>query len=240
MSDNNQILKRWSITEEQLTTIVDNNPSFRGMMLGYIAELKFHEMYLNDTRITKVTKDDDHDREKKGDRRITYNGKEFIIEVKSLQTKTVQKKGDEWVGQAQVDGSDSRDITLNNGETIKTTLYKRGEFDILAVNCFAFNNEWCFVFAKNEDLPCSNYKKYSEEQKSQLIASMVPVSLPAKSPFKKDLFSLLDELCKKKVSRYRRICRSFWIRRPSHSAFRCSLGRRVKSRFTRFSISPQH
>jgi len=32
------ILKRWALTEEELTEIIRQNPSMRGLMLGYIAE----------------------------------------------------------------------------------------------------------------------------------------------------------------------------------------------------------
>ncbi len=32
------ILKRWGLTEQELTEIIQENPSMRGLMLGYIAE----------------------------------------------------------------------------------------------------------------------------------------------------------------------------------------------------------
>jgi hypothetical protein len=68
------ILERWGITEQELTELVDQNPSLRGILLGYVAEKKFHNLYLNHPAITETTKDDDHDRTKKGDRRILYKG----------------------------------------------------------------------------------------------------------------------------------------------------------------------
>ena len=34
------ILERWEISEEEFTTLIDENPSLRGMNLGYIAEKK--------------------------------------------------------------------------------------------------------------------------------------------------------------------------------------------------------
>jgi hypothetical protein len=189
------ILKRWEITEDTLTELVDENPSLRGMLLGYVAEKKFHYGFLDHPDITEVLKDDDHDRSKKGDRRIIYKGKTLIIEVKSLQTKTVKKLGDDhWTGKAQVDGSDRRIITFGDGTELNTTLLKRGEFDLLAINCFAFGDKWRFVFAKNEDLPFSNFSGYTEEQRKQLIASLVSVSWPPVAPFTNDPFPLLDSL----------------------------------------------
>lgn len=77
---------------------------------------------------------------------------------------------------------------------MNTTLLLRGEFDILAVNCYAFEEKWNFQFAKNNDLPCSTYKKYTKQQRSKLIASLIPVKWPPEMPFRNDLKSLLDEM----------------------------------------------
>lgn len=189
------ILSRWGITEEELTELVDQNPSLRGMMLGYVAEKKFHDEFLNHPDISEKSKDDDHNRKSKGDRRIVYKGKTLIIEVKSLQTATVKRLGDdEWEGKTQVDGSDRRIIKFPDNSELNTTLLLKGEFDLLAVNCFAFGDKWRFIFAKNKDLPSSNFKKYTEEQRKQLIASLVPVTFPPKFPFSDNPFALLDEL----------------------------------------------
>lgn len=195
MTKKESILKRWGITEEQLTELVDQNPSLRGMMLGYVAEDKFHDAFLKHPQISEISKDDDHDRTKKGDRRIIYKGKTFIIEVKSLQTAMVKRLGDDkWEGKAQVDGSDRRIIKFPDRTELNTTLLLRGEFDLLAVNCFAFGEKWRFVFAKNKDLPTSAFAKYTEAQRRQLIASLVPVTWPPKPPFTDNPFKLLDEL----------------------------------------------
>ena len=131
-------------------------------MLGYVAELKFHDAFLEHRAISEITKDDDHNRKRKGDRRIVYKGKELIIEVKSLQSAMVKQLGpDEWSGKAQVDASDRRVITFHDGSTLNTTLLIKHEFHLLAVNCFAFGNKWRFAFALNKDLPCSTFKKYT-------------------------------------------------------------------------------
>ncbi|MCL1902461.1 MAG: restriction endonuclease [Alphaproteobacteria bacterium] len=189
------ILKEWDITEQELTALVRDNPSLRGMMLGYIAEYKFQHIYLNNPKITGCVKDDDHDRTKKGDRRIVYKGKTFIIEVKSLQSKmTKQIDEDKWQGKAQVDGSDRRIIKFKDGTELNTTLLERGEFDVLAVNCFNFGNKWRFLFCKNSDLPTSSFAKYTEAQRKKLIASLVSVKWPPTPPFTDDLFKLLDSM----------------------------------------------
>jgi len=199
MTEKSSILKRWSITESQLTELIDENPSLRGILLGYVAERKFHDAFLDHQDITEKGKDDDHDRKKKGDRRIMYKGKSLVIEVKSLQTNLVKKLGnDTWVGKSQVDASDSRGVTFPDGSSLKTTCLMREEFDLLAVNCFAFGEKWRFGFALNSELPPNTYKKYTDYQRKHLLPTLITVEWPLKYPFTENLFELLDRLHKRK------------------------------------------
>jgi hypothetical protein len=188
------ILQRWDIDPAELTELVDENPSLRGIMLGYVAEHKFRELVEAHPQITATHKHDDHDRKRKSDRVLIYKGEEFTVEVKSLQTNSINRGESESTGKAQVDASDRRTVTLTDGAALNTTLLLFGQFDILAVNCFAFADKWRFVFALNRDLPCSRYRKYTQAQREQLIASLVPVSYPPKHPFVDDPFPLVEQL----------------------------------------------
>ena len=190
------ILDEWGINAEQLTKMLDANPSLRGMLLGYTAEVKLKEIITAFPEVSYITKFDDHNRKKKGDLYVVYHGKAFSIESKSIQSSMINFDDDknEWFGKAQVDASDRRYVTLPNGEKLNTTLLLRNEFDVLAVNCYAFQNEWKFIFAKNRDLPNSTYKKYSEEARNSLIASLIPVTWPPKPAFYADLRKLLNEM----------------------------------------------
>lgn len=190
----NTILQQWDLTPQQLTHIIDENPSLRGMMLGYVAELKLEQLWLSDQRISDVFKHDDHDRRRKGDRVVKYKGREYVFEVKSLQTASVQKTTDGWRGKAQVDASDRREVSLPDGSTVTTTCLLRGEFDILAVNLFAFDGTWRFVFAKNLDLPSSRYRRYTEYQRHHLLATLIEVTWPPRPPFYSEPFTLLEEI----------------------------------------------
>ena len=49
------ILERWDITAEELTEVVDQNPSLRGMILGYLAELKLEKLWLSRNQIAALT-----------------------------------------------------------------------------------------------------------------------------------------------------------------------------------------
>ena len=53
------ILERWDITLEELTEVVDRNPSLRGMILGYLAELKLERLWLSGDRFSGVIEHDD-------------------------------------------------------------------------------------------------------------------------------------------------------------------------------------
>ena len=50
------ILERWGITAEELTEIVDKNPSLRGFMLGYVGEYQLKKRYFSDERVSEVSK----------------------------------------------------------------------------------------------------------------------------------------------------------------------------------------
>jgi len=93
MSGNRTILETLGISAEYLTAVVNGNPSLRGMISGYIAERKLHDVFEQDNRTSKLRKEDDHDRTKKCDLVVTYKGFDFKVEVKSLQTNTIQILG---------------------------------------------------------------------------------------------------------------------------------------------------
>jgi transcriptional regulator with XRE-family HTH domain len=195
-SEETNLLRDWKVTSKQISSLINQNPSLRGMLLGYVAELKLKELISVLPEISYTYKFDDHDRKKKGDLYIVYRGKAFDVEAKSLQTNTI--KFDEtagvWTAKTQVDASDRRDVVLSSGEKLNTTLLRRGEFDILAVNCFGFGGEWKFLFAKNTDLPSSTFKKYDETVRRELIASLITVTLPPQPPFYESLKDLLDSM----------------------------------------------
>lgn len=193
------ILTRWGVTIDELTRAVDENPSLRGMILGYLAEQKLETLWLSSDEIESVRKYDDHDRRRKGDRVVRYRGQEFVFESKSLQTATVKPVADGWFGRAQVDASDRRTVRLPSGDLLVTTCLRRGEFDILAVNLFAFENRWRFAFAKNSDLPMTRYRGYSDYERRHLLATTVEVHWPPRPPFREEPFSLMNEILQERA-----------------------------------------
>ena len=191
------ILERWKITEEEFTKIVDENPSLRGFIFGYVSEYKARTYFDGHENITHLMKYDDHDRTSKGDISFLYKGREFKIEAKSLQTNSVINIGpDEWHGKFQCDASDRREIRLPNGHKVNTTCLEVGEFDIVAVSLYAFGDQWRFAFAKNSDLPHpgNRSRNIALEDREYLIKTLIDISWPLQAPFTTNVFSLLDSM----------------------------------------------
>jgi hypothetical protein len=90
MEEKRTILDIFGVTLDYLTEVVSANPSLRGIIAGYIAERKLWDWFASDGRVTSIRKDDDHDRAQKGDLVVAYRGFDFRIEVKSLQTNSIQ------------------------------------------------------------------------------------------------------------------------------------------------------
>lgn len=84
------LLNLWDVAHTDIDQIMQDNPSLRGMLFGYVAERKLREKLSQDDRVENITKDDDHDRKNKGDLLPTYKGRKFKIELKSLQTNSIE------------------------------------------------------------------------------------------------------------------------------------------------------
>ncbi len=82
------ILEKWQITAEELTKIVEDNPSLRGFMFGYVSEYKARTYFNRHEDVTNLMKYDDHDRTSKGD--ISFITKEENFELKPSHYRQIQ------------------------------------------------------------------------------------------------------------------------------------------------------
>ncbi len=79
------ILDRWSISARDLTRLVEQNPSLRGVLFGYVAEHQLLKQLLaSSPDIVDLGKTDDHDRGSKGDLVITFKDQRIKIEGSGL------------------------------------------------------------------------------------------------------------------------------------------------------------
>ena len=193
---------RW-VNPEHLLEVMRDNPSLRGFTYGYVAENEFvHWLKDREIEAHQHYKPDDHQRAgSKSDRTLTYEDKAHTIQLKSMQTNSIKEakeadraRGIEFTANVQNDASDSRDIILPNGNTVHTTCYKAGEYDILCVSTQPFVGRWDFAFKRNADLRRTTDKKYREEDRPYLLSTTETITWPLSGGWTADLFSLLGDV----------------------------------------------
>jgi hypothetical protein len=142
------------ISREDLEEIISENPSLRGYLQGYIAEIQLKKKLSTLPGVTSITKIPDRD-SRRGDLLMSYKGIELTVEVKCLSALAIKENF--------LDGGHEGVISLKNsdrkhiGEGAHTCCLSRGEFDILAVCTFAVTQEWTFLFIENQYLPSSKF-----------------------------------------------------------------------------------
>ena len=181
-----------NISKEELIQLIKENSCVRGMISGYISEMKFRQFATDHPDICYCYKPRDHDRtENKADLVCDYKDKTISIQVKSIQTNSIKYKDGAYRASVQNDASDKRQITLPNNDTVLTTNYQIGEYDILAVPLFIFTNQWNFAYKLNKNCRKSKSRKYTDEQKQYLLATTETISYPLKDDWTEDFNNLL-------------------------------------------------
>jgi hypothetical protein len=187
------------LPKSQLCNLIKSNPCLRGMVCGYISELKFREFAENKSGASGVYKPDDHDREQnKADLVLEWNGRRVSLQSKSIQTDSIRWEDGRYRAIVQNDASDKRDIALPNGDKISTTNYQVGEYDILVVPLYPLSNEWNFAFKLNYNCRRTKSKKYSEEHRDYLIATTEHITYPLGEGWHPTLEDAIQELCNQK------------------------------------------
>jgi hypothetical protein len=166
-------LTQSGISFEEIEELVEENPSLRSFISGYVAERRLRDLlFAEPGQADDLGKPDDHDRSETGDRRFSYRNHLVRIESKSVQTNTVKHLGDGRITAcAQVDGSDCRDRELPGGVTIRTTCLPVASFDIIAVNCFPVFADWRFAFARADQLARTSHNAYPAAIRKHLLKS---------------------------------------------------------------------
>lgn len=196
------LLNSWGITADELSEIVAENSSMRGLMFGFVAEYKLKKDWLMRPGIENVLRPRSHDRKQKCDFRFDYAGQDVTVEVKCLDTPKVKVlPNGTYIGTFQCNASDKTKVIFPDGSSLETNCLLVGGFDILAVCLHAFGKIWRFAFALNDELPRSTYRKYSPTQQTGLLKSSMVISWPLQPPYSNDLFSVLDRLLAKRAGR---------------------------------------
>lgn len=186
-----------SVTPQELVTAIKDAPSLRGMILGYIAELKFKEFLSTHSEFKDLFKPDDHDRKNnKIDMGFTYRDRLVTFQLKSIQTNSIATRvlDDKLIAKVQNDGSDKRLVVLPNGHEVETTNYRVGDYDVLAVPLFPFTGKWDFAFKLNRECRTTTSKKYAVEDQQFLLSTMEDIEYPLNAPWTKDIFRVIGRL----------------------------------------------
>jgi len=200
----------WKLDPKEFNRIIHKNSNALSAIYGYVAEERLREEYLEDDhRVTYLRSPADQDSADKGDWAFKWRDKLMKIEVKSLQTHTIQEVDSSQTtltdnGQKPVKykagfhlkgTSDQRTIT-HEGEEYHTTLMdvENTDVDIMAVNLYKIKDEWDFAFLKVDDLPRSKGSNYPDSLRQKLARSQIKLTIPLQDPFTKDLYGLMDDI----------------------------------------------
>lgn len=199
----------WKLDPEEFNRIIHDNSNALSAIFGYVAEERLREDYLeDDDRVSNIRSPEDQDSSDKGDWAFEWRGEKMKIEVKSLQTHTIEevdssqatltddgRKPVEYRAGFHLKGtSDQRRVTYD-GEEYETTLMnvEDSDVDIMAVNLYKIKDEWDFAFLRVEDLPRSK-GDYPDGLREQLARSQIKLTIPLQKPFRRDLYELMDEI----------------------------------------------
>ena len=190
-----------TISSDDLINLVKRTPSCRGVLAGTIAELKFLEYVKRNKAFSDFYKPDDHNRaENKIDLRVSYKGHFITFQLKSIQTNSIKwdVSANRLVCDVRNDGSDKRPVTLPNGETIETTNYKFGDYDILVVPLFPFTGEWDFAFLLNSDCTPTSSPRYSTSISKYLIKTIERLTFPISEKWTCNIMDAINRLFESK------------------------------------------
>jgi hypothetical protein len=204
----------WQLSPEEFNRIIHKNSNALSAIYGYVAEERLREMFLeDDDRVENIRSPDDQDVGDKGDWAFQWRREPMKIEVKSLQTHTIEKinpdqqtfDSDEIPVQYRagfhLKGSSDQRVEMYNGEEYQTTLMnvEKSDVDIMAINLYKIMDEWNFAFLKVEDLPRSK-GNYPDGLREQLARSQIRLTIPLQEPFRDDLYGLMDEVLEERDS----------------------------------------
>lgn len=185
------------INKDGLVDVLKANPSLRGMVYGYVAEVAFARHLVDKLNFKEEDhfKPDDHKRKQaKSDRTLKYKGKHYTVQLKSMQTNSMREVSPgTYKATVQNDASDRRRLTLPDGTKVEVTNYVKGEYDVLAVSLQPFTGEWRFAYKKNKNLKLSKHKKYPEHVRAYLLATSEDISWPLSSDWTEDFFSVIAD-----------------------------------------------
>jgi hypothetical protein len=190
-----QTLQDLQLTEHELMDMLDEQPSLRAIVLGYIARRKLRSLLAQTFTGGPVVRQDDHERKRRGTFTVLHGKKSVAIRCCSLQANSVKTKSATY----QCDASDCRDLKLPSGRTIRTTCVLASTFDIVAVSTFTFDQKWQFAYAAANDLARTKptkRRKLSKTDAESLLSCSQRITFPVEEPYTHDIFAIVDRVAR--------------------------------------------
>lgn len=153
-----------NLTVSQLTDLLEENPSLRGMCMGYAVEYHVREQLLQEDVVNSVNKQRDHDRESKYDFLVDTIAGDIRIEVKMLRPNDIVRMSKSYSSVTHPEGIE---------EVIDTFDILKSTFDVLAVvNPTTFEA----YYILSSDLPDSTARTVPEEYRHMFCKTAFPLA----------------------------------------------------------------
>ena len=139
-------------TLEDLQLLVNENPSLRGYIQGYLGELMLRRLLLHHG--LEVTKIKDHSVDK-GDFLVQGLDAPVTIEVKSLSSGSRRQLplDESWEARVLCKNTDKRVHDVPGLGEVHSCHVPKGVFDILAICTYPITGTWDFLFIESRFLP---------------------------------------------------------------------------------------
>jgi len=182
-------------TTEEIESSIEENPSLRGYLQGYLAEIALKKQLLLLPGVISVEKIPDQSKDK-GDFKVIYKGSPVVIECKSILTDSIKfdTLNDTWYGRVPLRAAKARNINVEGLGIVNTAHFFKNQFDILAISCYAIDGKWEFLFVETEYLSIKS-PSMPGLLKSNLVVN--PLTTPCVTS---DITSVLESVISKKAS----------------------------------------
>jgi hypothetical protein len=153
----NPLLQEFSL--DDIEALAQENPSLRGYLQGYLAELKLRQLLLAYADVSSVEKIPDSS-STKGDFLVTYKGVTLTVESKSFRSNTARYNplSESWAASVQCKNPGSRVLTFEGRGSVMATCVEEMRFDVLAICTFPVTGQWGFLFCPEFFLPRAENK----------------------------------------------------------------------------------
>ena len=141
-------------TLSDVESLAQDNPSLRGYLQGYLAELRLQELLLGLEEVNYVEKIPDS-AQVKGDFFVEYRSHLLTVEAKSFRSGSSRFNPllDTWDATVQCKNPGSRSLSFADGRQVTASCVEERRFDVIAVCTYPVTGRWEFLFAPEFCLP---------------------------------------------------------------------------------------